>query len=79
MNRALSNGGLTTAQQAARLTDWLAASEDWPGPWLFNADPFTSSQKTAYEEKVLTARRKLGHKGHTEAVRRIANCCSFGY
>ena len=71
LNRALSDG-LTSAQHAARLTDWLAASEDWPGPWLFNGDTFTADEKTAYEEKVLTARKKLGHQGHTEAVRRIA-------
>ena len=71
LNRALSDG-LTSAQHAARLTDWLAASEDWPGPWLFNGDTFTADEKTAYEEIVSTARSKLGHKGHTEAVRRIA-------
>ena len=71
LNRALSDG-LTSAQHAARLTDWLAASENWRGPWLLNGDPFTDEEKTAYEALVLTARKKLGHKGHTEAVRRIA-------
>jgi hypothetical protein len=39
---------------------------------LFNGDLFTDTEKLAYEVKVLTARRKLGHKGHTEAVRWIA-------
>jgi hypothetical protein len=72
LNRALSDGCLTSAQQTDKLTDRLAASEKWTGPWRFNGDPFTDTEKEAYEAKVLTARRKNGHKGHTKAVRRLA-------